>query len=176
MSLQVPKRQQLAEQITKPHSPDIQTKDIPMHRKPVIPSLGVKPARKPRLNLAFPSKDQPTSVSGKFVPMSRNTPPIKSPRSLPSNPFNFMNSPVNHKGAPSFKKGEAVSLSKGRFPPNISSTMGKQKMKVLEKRSTDIRFGDKGQRSQFNYDPLTKTPSFDKLKLKPATHRGLGIT
>ena len=166
---------EIKEEITKPHSPDIQTKDKLMDKKPVIPSLGIKPARKTKLNLAFPPKDQPSSVSGKFVPMSRNTPPIKSPRSLPSNPFNFINSPVNHKGAPSFKKREAVSLSKGRFPPNISSTMVKQKMKVLEKRSTDIRFGDKGQRSQFNYDPLTKTPSFDKLKLKPAIHRGLGI-
>ena len=163
---------------------DIQNKKSLSPPSSFSPSARPNSIKKPNLhlNLSPFAEEQSKSVSSnRFVSSNRDTPHIKSPRSLPTNTFNFLKSPANnHLKSGSFLRRDNSS-SKFRLSPNFSSSG--EKTRPL---GSSGRRGDDGGRSkiqlkyqepkrtQFN-SSSAKIASFDKIKF-PCAQKGLGMS
>ena len=102
---------------------------------------------------------------------------IKSPRSLPTESFNFLKKmPAT---TPTPKGSQFIRSSKYRLPPNFSSSSERPKgsgsswLNNAPARPRDLKFGSDKKGRQFN-SPSAKNTSFDKIKL-PSAHKGLGM-
>jgi ankyrin repeat protein len=82
---------------------------------------GLPSVRPSKLQFAMPADN---NVSRKFIPLSRNAPPIiNSPRSLPSDPFSFFKPISIGKGreSSSFRREESKQFLKPSLKPNLQA-------------------------------------------------------
>ena len=138
--------------------------------KPVsIPAT--KEAKFPKLRFVLPPTENDKSV-GQFVPLSRDSPLIKSPRSLPTNPFNFLkSSPSIEPRSLSLKKDDSSLLTKSRSSPL------KQKAFPGSSKSYPISRNKSDKTPPIWLSTPTKSikkASLEKLKFKPAISKGPG--
>ena len=139
--------------------------------KPVsIPAI--KETKFPKLRFVLPPTENDKSV-GQFLPLSRNSPIIKSPRSLPTDPFNFLKSPpsIEPRSLSSLKKDDSSFLTKSRTSPLKQKPFpGSSKSYPISRNKSDkvppIWLSTPNK-------PIKKA-SLEKLKFKPAISKGPG--